>query len=345
MLQRLVCLTVGLAALSASSCAPSLAAKPHLVAAWPRPGATLSVGRHTFDLTFNHRLNADASSAVVLLEGDGSATPAEVSLDPANTGRLRIRLLEPAEGAYELHWHAVDAQSGAAADGDQAFTIQDEAAKPARLDVSPGKADKEEPLELVGKGFASHSRVQLTIADDEQPLASVETDEAGRFNIEAKIPSSVPFGVQPVSATDATGRNAMGALEVRWGGWPPVVATTAGQPGPAPGEVTFTVHVRNGSDYMVEHVRLVVTDPDDSALIGADPPPRRDGRTLTWIIPVLDRGLVGPFRATYRTTTPVIGKAWLEFRHRHIGSCARDDCLPAFISESVAESQPVAPAD
>lgn len=342
---RLLRFSLALAALTASSCAPSLAAKPHLVAAWPRPGATLSVARHTFDLTFNHRLNAESSSAVVLRDEDGAPTAAKVSLDPANSGRLVVHLLDPAIGAYSMHWHAVDAQSGAASDGDLAFSIQDESPKPPRLDVSPAKADKEETLEMVGKGFASNSMVQLTIADDEQPLASVETDGGGKFNVEAKVPSSVPFGVQPVSATDATGNNAMGAVEVRWGGWPPVVATSAGQPGPGPGEVTFNVNVRNGSDYMVEHVRLVVADPEGSVLVGADPPPQRDGQTLVWIIPVMDRGLVGPFHATYRTAAPAVGKAWLEFRHRHIGSCTRDDCLPAFISESVAESQPVAPAD
>jgi hypothetical protein len=230
-------------------------------------------------------------------------------------------------------------------EGNHAFSLQDESPAPPRVEVSPSKADKGEALELVGKGFAGHSLVQLTIADDEQPLSSVETDGRGTFNIEAKVPASVPFGVQPVSASDGLGRNAMGAVEVRWGGWPPVVATATGQPGPGQGEVTFTVNVRNGSDYMVEQVRLVLKDPEQSVLVGADPAPQRDAGMLVWMIPVMDRGVVGPFRATYRTSAPVIGNAWLEFRHRHVGPCEGQECLPAFISESVADSLPVAPAE
>lgn len=345
MLHRLLSLSLGLVAAVASSCAPSLAARPHLVAAWPGQGSQLSLARHTLDLTFNTRLSPEASTAAVIREEDGSPLPTEVQVDPANDHRLRVRVLEPAPGTYQLHWHAVDMRSGATSDGDSAFSLRDESPKPPRVDISPARADKAETLELVGKGFARHSTVQLTIADDEQPLATVETDDAGKFNAEAKVPAAVPFGIQPVSATDATGRNAMGAVEVRWGGWPPVVATSIGQPGPEPGEVTFTVHVRNGSDYQIEHVRVVVTDPEDGVLVGADPAPQRHGQTLEWLIPVMDRGLVGPFRATYRARGPLIGKTWLEFRHRHIGACTGEECLPAFISESVAESQPVAPAE
>jgi hypothetical protein len=60
---------------------------------------------------------------------------------------------------------------------------------------------------------------------------------------------------------------------------------------------------------------------------------------------VLDRGSVGPFHATYRTEHPIVGHAWLEFRHRHVRGCSGVDCLPAFISNSAAESPPTAPAE
>jgi methionine-rich copper-binding protein CopC len=345
MLRKLLHMSLAVAGMATSSCAPSLAARPYLVAAWPPAGSSLSVNRQTFELTFNRPLRPELSTAAVWREEEDVPTPTEVRLEPADSTRLRVRLVEPAAGAYQLHWHAVAAESGAAVDGDQAFRLQDESPAPPRIEVSPAKADKGETLELVGKGFAKHSVVQLTIADDQQSLASVETDGAGKFSAEAKVPPSVPFGVQPVSATDGLGRNALGAVAVRWGGWPPVVATSVGQPGPGLGEVTFTVNVRNGSDYLVEHVRVVLKDPESGVLVGADPAPQRDAATLVWMIPVMDRGLVGPFRATYRTNAPAVGKAWLEFRHRHVGPCVDDDCLPAFISDSSADSPPVAPAE
>ena len=48
-----------------ASCAPSLSAPPHLVATWPVAGASLSVARHTLELTFNRPLQADASWAAL----------------------------------------------------------------------------------------------------------------------------------------------------------------------------------------------------------------------------------------------------------------------------------------
>jgi methionine-rich copper-binding protein CopC len=345
MLRKLIRVAMALAAIAMSSCAPSFAAKPHLVAAWPRAGASLSVYRHTFDLTFNRPLNAEASSAAVWRDEDGATMPTDVTFDPASPGRLRVRLLEPAVGDYQLHWHAVAAQSNAAADGDHAFSLQDESTAPPRIEVSPATADKGDKLELVGNGFTRQSAVQLTIADDEQPLGSVEADARGKFNVELSVPPSVPLGTQPVVATDSAGRSASTAVQVRWGGWPPVVGTTVGQPGPEPGEVTLTVNVRNGSDYIVEHVRIVLKDPQGGLLVGADPVPQRGDGELTWTIPIMDRGELGPFRAIYRSKNAVVGKAWFEFRHRHTGSCTRDDCMPAFISDSSAESQLTAPAE
>jgi hypothetical protein len=297
------------------------------------------------DLTFNRPLNAESSTAVVWRDEHGGPLATDVSIDPANAGRLKVRLLEPSIGNYQLHWHAVAARSGEAADGDLAFSLQDESPTPPRIEVSPATADQGDTLQLVGKGFAKHSPVQLSIGDDEQPLASIETDEGGTFNLQARVPVSVPFGVQPVAATDDVGRTANAAVRVHWGGWPPVVASALSRSGPGPGEVTFTVNVRNGSDYVMEHVRVVLKEPESGSLVGADPAPQVEAGALVWVIPVMDRGVVGPFRATFRTGTAMVGHAWLEYRHRHSRACAPDECLPAFISDSSADSPLVAPAD
>src|SRR5205085_4877822 len=106
----------------------------------------------------------------------------------------------------------------------------------------------------------------------------------------ARVPASVPFGVQPLAAVDSQGRRAAAGVEVRWGGWPPAVATVLGQSGPAEGEVTFTLNIRNRSDYILEHVRVVLKDPGGAVLVRADPAPQQRDATLEWEVPVLDRG-------------------------------------------------------
>jgi hypothetical protein len=158
------------------------------------------------------------------------------------------------------------------------------------------------------------------------------------------LPDWVPFGLQPLAAVDSDGSRATAAVGVRWGGWPPAVATDVGQPGPGPGQVTFVVQPRNRSDYVLEHVMVVMQDPQASTLVGSSPEGQHRDGTLTWQIPVMDRGQFGPFRATYQTSSAIVSHAWLEFRHRHERGCTGDPCLPAFISVSTADSLQVAPA-
>ena len=151
------------------------------------------------------------------------------------------------------------------------------------------------------------------------------------------------YGVQPITATDAEGRTATGSVVLKYGGWPPVVAIDTGQTGPLPGEVTFSVSVRNVSDYVLEHVAVTMADPDAAEFVAGDGPYERSGTEVVWLIPEMDRGQRGPFRATYRLHGPVVSHSWVEFRHRRERGCWASDCIPAFISVSVADSAPVAP--
>src|SRR5438067_2319145 len=154
-----VAMAASVAALVASACAPVLAAPPHLIAAWPVAGASLSVARHTFDLTFNRPLDGGASSATVWRELDGAPVPSDASLDAANPHRLTVQLREPTAGAYQLLWHAVAAGTREVADGEQSFTLQDESGAPPRVGVSPPNADSGEKLELTGDGVAPTTEV------------------------------------------------------------------------------------------------------------------------------------------------------------------------------------------
>jgi len=326
-----------------SACAPSLAAPPYLVASWPVDGDRVSVRAHIVELTFNQALHPDATWATVFSE-DGSVTlRTRASLDPADARRLQVRVFDPLQGSYEVRWHAVAADSGLAAEGVQRLSFRDDSPSPPRVDISPGTAESGERLELVGKGFAQNAPLALTIGDNALPLATTQTDASGKFNLEARVPPSVPLGLQPVSAIDAEGHLAVGSVAVRWGGWPPVVATDTGEPGPGEGEVSFTLTPHNLSDYVLEHVRVVLKDPEGGELVGADPGALRQGDTLEWQIPVMERGAFGPYHATYRATRPAISRAWIEFRHRRERGCIGGDCLPAFISHSTADSAPVAP--
>ena len=328
-----------------AGCAPVLSAPPHLVAAWPAAGVTLPVARTTFDLTFNQALSAEATWAAVWRDEDGSPVAADSAVEPSNPKRLSVIVREPIGGEYRLHWHAVSARTATAVDGEQTFSMQHESSAPPRIELSRQVAETGDKMEVTGMGFGKRCSVRLSIGDDEQVLSSIETDAKGSFAVEARVPQTVPFGEQPVVATDMCGPAATAAVQVRWGGWPPLVAFDVGQPGPAPGEVTFWVTLRNRSDYVLERVRVVLPDPPGANFVSADPAPKHQDQTVTWQIPMMDRGVLGPFRVTYRVTGSVTSHVWIEFRHRRLHGCSDDDCLPAFVSESTSESTPVSAAD
>lgn len=331
--------------LTMAGCAPSLAVPPELVAASPIAGARLPVGRQTFELSFNRRLSAEATWAAIWRDNDGASVPIDMTIDPEHASHLTVRLLQAAPGVYHLHWHAVSARTAAASDGEHDFSLQDESTAPPRLELSRATADSGQPITIAGKGFGKKCLVTLTIGDDQQTLATIETDAHGAFETETRIPDGVPFGMQPLLAEDTRGGKAAAALQLKWGGWPPLVSSTRGQPGPRTDEVTFALNLRNRSDYVLEHVRVVLTDPPGATFVNARPVAERQAGATVWTLGTLDRGMAGPFRATYRARSSVVGHTWVEFRHRHALGCTEDDCSPAFISESASESEPIAPAD
>jgi CopC domain-containing protein len=300
------------------------------------------VVKHTFQLAFNGPLDSNSSWAEIT-SPDGARMDSSAAVDSSEPRRLSVRLLEPTAGSFDLHWHVEAADSHLASDGDAPFTLQPGAATPPRIDISPAVAESGDRLELVGKGYPHEARVPLTIGDDDQPLVVAETDASGQFNLEAHVPSSVPYGLQRVSSFDGINRTATTTVQVRWGGWPPLVGTDTGSPGPDPGEVTFTVTIRNRSDYVLEHVHVVMADPEGGEIVSADPGAQREDLTLAWDIPVMERGQSPPFHVTYRTDHAVVSHSWFEFRHRRERGCNRTDCLPAFISNSVADSEATAP--
>jgi methionine-rich copper-binding protein CopC len=335
----------GLVGLVAAGCAPVLAAPPRLVAAWPKAGATLPVEQATLELTFNHALRPESTWAAVWREQDGLPMSVDTAVEPANPKRLSIVVKEPRAGEYRLAWHAVAARTAASVDGEHTFSMRDESAAPPHVQVSRRTAEAGDKLQVAGTGFGELCPVRLTIGDDEQALTAVETDANGSFVAEARVPHGVAFGQQPVSATDMCGAAATTAVLVRWGGWPPLVAFDVGHPGPGPGEVTFSVSLRNRSDYLLERVRLVLPDPAGASFVAADPGLKRQDQSVIWEIPTLDRGVLGPLRVTYRAIGAVASHARIEFRHRRPHGCKGDDCPPAFVSETTSDSTLVSPAD
>jgi methionine-rich copper-binding protein CopC len=336
--------TAGVIGLVAAGCAPVLVSRPYLVALWPAAGTTLPVARTTFDLTFNEPLGPESTWAAVWRDEDGSPLSVDSTVERLDPRRLSVVLREPRVGAYRLHWHVVAARTAATTDGEQTFSMQDESAPPPRVVLSRPAAETGDKLEVAGRGFGKRCSVRLTIGDDDQALSTIETDAQGSFVAESRVPPTVPFGEQPVSATDTCGAAATAALRVRWGGWPPLVAYDVGHSGPGPGEVTFSINLRNRSDYFLERVRIVLADPNGANFVAADPVPKRQDRAIVWEVPTLDRGVLGPFRVTYRVRGTVASKAWIEFRHRRPHGCTGDDCQPAFVSDTISESTPVSPA-
>jgi methionine-rich copper-binding protein CopC len=319
-------------------CAPTVASPPRLISLSPSIDASLPIEPQTFELTFNRPLRVDQSWVAIWREMDGAPLDVESTVE---SHRLRLRIGKPEAGEYRVHWHVVSARTASEADGEQPIAFQDESRNPPRLEVVQQSADSGDKFELKGTGFARRATLQLAIGDDGQELKTVQLDARGSFDEEARVPRGVPFGMQPIVATDSEGASATAGLQVRWGGWPPVVAYTSGVPGPGAGEVTLSLSVRNRSDYMLEKVRVVLSDPGE--LTGFQPDgSHRDG-AVVWDIGTLDRGVVGPLRATYRVGGPVVSHARIEFRHRKPRGCTGDECLPAFVSETSSDSTPIAP--
>jgi methionine-rich copper-binding protein CopC len=343
---RIRAMVLGVCALGsvASACAPTLAMPPRLIAAWPPDGATVGIAPQTLELTFNRVLRSDVSAVTVSRADDGAPVAGTISLPSGDAQRVLMRLTEPAEGSYRVHWHVVAARSGAAAEGEQQFSMRAGGVPPPHLSVSPTTAETGDVVEVRGRGYAPGSEVRLAIGDDGPPLVVVKSDYRGTFSTDVRVPNSVAFGEQPVSARDAAGASGVGALQVRWGGWPPLVGYTLGQPGPASGEVTFSISVRNRSDYVLESVRVVLDDPPAATFVGADAGVRRETGRLVWDVALLDRGVAGPVSVIYRVGAPTTAHARIEFRHRRPHGCSGDECLSAFVSDTTSDSAPVAPA-
>jgi methionine-rich copper-binding protein CopC len=329
--------------LLSTACAPVPASPPHLIATWPAAGASVKSAT-TLELTFNRALEPASSSVELVHMPDGQLVTTDVRLDPTRRHRLRIGLGEPlSPGDHYVRWHATDARSLASQDGTFGFTVQPGTRIAPRLDIRGDAVRNGDALDLSGQGFAAHAQVQVTIGDDDQPLQSVRADARGAFSISPRIPPGVAFGVQPVSATDDSGNRATAAIKVRWGGWPPVVAWTMGQAGPAAREVTLSVTLRNRSDYVLERVRVVMLDPEGAIFLRSDNGARHADGQVAWEFGWLDRGLAGPLHATYRTDHPIASHTAIHFRHRRPRGCEDDECLSAFVSETASDSALIEP--
>jgi methionine-rich copper-binding protein CopC len=327
-----------------TGCAPSLAVPPRLVAAWPADGATVSIAAHTVELTFNRPLSAEGTWAVVSPDGDdGNPLDTRTAVDPSDARRLTVELLSATDGAYRLHWHVVSARSDASDEGQLRFNLAKGEGMP-RLEVSSPTVENGERIWITGHGFKPSSLVRLTMGDDEQELMTVPTDPRGGFDKQVHVPAGVAFGEQRIAGVDSSGNTAAAAVLVNWGGWPPLVGFTIGQPGPERDEVSFSISLRNRSDYVLERVRVVLDDPGGATFVAAEPSTVHGAGAVAWDLPLLDRGVAGPFVATYRATRPTTSHARIEFRHRRPRGCTAEDCLSAFVSETSSDSTPVSPA-
>jgi hypothetical protein len=204
--------------------------------------------------------------------------------------------------------------------------------------------DALQPLQVSGGGFAPGEQVRLTIGDDGQPLGAVNADAAGAIEARVVLPGSVPFGVQGIRAVGASGAKVSTAVQVYWGGWPPLGVWTVGEPGPGTGEVTFDVAGRNRSDYVLEGITVTLDFPTRARLVWSTPGGVIDEEQISWTLPGwLDRTTFGPLRATFAVDgqEPVSARTTVGFRHRRPRDCVGDGCLPAFISSTQSESPPV----
>jgi methionine-rich copper-binding protein CopC len=333
-----------LVALLGAACAPTFLAPPRLIAAWPGLGASLARPPEALDLTFNRALAAATTSVHVSRSDDGWQPRTSAEVDPNEGEHLSVHLADRlGPGEYQVQWHAVAERTLAVQDGEYAFTVTGEAGASPHVSVEPGMTDVGQVVEVNGQGFGSDQPVDLKIGDDQLALGSAKTDKRGNFSIDLHIPAQVAAGVQPVVAQDARGDRAAAAVRVHWGGWPPLLAWTTGVAGPRPGNVTLEVMLQNRSDYVLEGVRVEMPVPDGASVVAADQGGHEVQRVLTWDLGWIDRGTAGPLRATFQTAGPLATHATIHFRHRRPHDCSGDECLTAFVSETVSDSAPLAP--
>src|SRR5207302_4911653 len=121
---------------------------------------------------FNHALRAESTWSAVWREADGSPLDTETIFDSSR--RMRIRLQAPEVGQFRLHWHAVAARTSMAVDGEQDFSLQNEATVSPRLRLSRPTAESGDKPELSGSGFGPRSAVPRTIGDDELARTTVD---------------------------------------------------------------------------------------------------------------------------------------------------------------------------
>ncbi len=332
-----------LAMLVASGCAPTLPGRVALVTSVPVADGVLDTPPSRLELRFSDAVLPGQSSAEVLDERGGRLS-GDATVDPADAAVL-VTAVQPAlgPGRYAVRWHAVSARERQPLDGAYDFTIAAGAPSYPRLQLDRGQADAREAVDVAGTGFAPSAPVALTVADDDEPLATVSTDGSGAFDTQVQVPDDVPFGQQPISARDATGGKASTALDVRWGGWPPLRVFTTGTPGPGRGEVTFTVSGRNRSDYVLEGIRVFLLVPPGATPVSASPGSWMDGDDVVWDAGSVDRTAIAPRTVTLRVTGPVQTRARVEFRHRRPRGCVGDACLPSFVDETVSQSSVVDP--
>jgi methionine-rich copper-binding protein CopC len=327
-----------------AACAPTFLAPPRLIAAWPGLGARLARAPTELDLTFNRSLAAGTTSVHLSRSDDGWQPHASAEVDPTANEHLSVQLDDRlGSGEYVVQWHAVAAQTLAVLDGEYTFSVTGEDGSSPRVSVTPPTTDVGQVIEVNGQGWLSNQAVDLEIGDDHLALGTAQADKQGNFSIDLHVPGQVASGVQPVTAFDAQGDRATAAVHVQWGGWPPLLGWTTGVPGPRPGNVTLEVMLQNRSDYVLEGVSVDMPVPDGASVVAADQGGHEVEHVLTWNLGWLDRGTAGPLRATFQTDRPLTTHATIHFRHRRPHDCSGDECLTAFVSETVSDSAPIAP--
>ncbi|MBV9356331.1 MAG: copper resistance protein CopC [Chloroflexi bacterium] len=323
-----------------SGCAASLPARPRLIASSPAPDATIGLTPTRLELHFSEPVLPSSSVDVRDPRGALVSTAAD-SLDP----QLVVATLPAGlgDGVYSVDWHAVAAGGHQALDGSYSYTVASGAPAHPRLTLSRGLADVGDPVLISGTDFTPNAAVAVTIADDDQPLTSVNADAGGNFSVPVQMPNDVPFGDQPIQAKDGSGAGAVADLVVRWGGWPPLRVFTNGEPGPGPGQITFTVSGRNRSDYTLEGLRVLLDVPQGAQVVWASTGATQAGGQLIWSLPPVDRSTIQPSLATFAVAGPMQTQARVEFAHRRPRGCIGDPCLPAFVDSTLSMSSVISP--
>jgi hypothetical protein len=190
---------------------------------------------------------------------------------------LRSELLD---GLYTVVWGAVADASGAHGEGGFDFGLRAGASLPT-LRVDRPSASAGDTISIFGTGFKVGGSVVVSASVDHELVDALRADSRGSIEARIRLPSSLPWGTQRITAADGDGASAIATVQIASSVAPPIRARVVPTSHAQSVELAINVVNRSGYDLRLAEVRLGV--PAGAIFARADSGGRPSGlREVGW---------------------------------------------------------------